>query len=62
MIESATFYGVESFYIHCDECPSETLQFDGIDWHEMIEKVKKAGWRIQKDVNDRFIHLCPNCA
>lgn len=49
------------FNVNCDECP-EFLEVYTDDWQELMEEMKHLGWRIQKNVENEFIHLCPNCA
>ena len=35
--------------------------YDADDFYVMIEEAKSAGWRMGKDKNGEWYHLCPSC-
>lgn len=46
----------------CDSCPDATdLGDEGEEFAEAIEKLKKLGWRIYKDDDGEWAHMCPSC-
>lgn len=45
----------------CDECP-ETIETDTDDFRDALDTIKTDGWRVTKDADDEWIHLCPECA
>lgn len=49
------------FVVHCDEC-TEYLETGCDDFHDAIQYLKDEQWRISKDEDDEWIHLCTECA
>lgn len=52
--------GTKNIVFNCDGC-SEVEDTETDDFMDALSIVKKAGWRIQKDVGNEWIHWCPIC-
>jgi hypothetical protein len=45
----------------CDGCP-EYIETDTEDFHDALDTIKRNEWRVTKDAEDEWIHLCSVCA
>jgi len=58
------------YHIECDECSKEIVVYvpyrigsrntNAERWHEMISKIKRAGWRNML-IQQRWYNYCPDC-
>ena len=57
MIEKE-FFG---YVINCDKCSNYYNCECSDDFLEAVDMAKKQGWKIRKDKNDDWEHICPVC-
>lgn len=50
-----------TFVADCDHCGTESLDTDETEFYATIDKMKREGWRIQKDSRGDWEHVCPCC-
>lgn len=60
MIEHNRAFGI--FEIACDRCPSGHKEVDAdFGWGSMIAEIKEDGWKVLKDADGDWTHICPAC-
>ena len=46
------------FIVECDKC-SNYFNVDSEFFQDAVDELKREGWKIRKDENDEWIHICP---
>lgn len=44
----------------CDYCEFQHPQ-EADEFHDVLDEIKSAGWRVHKDEEGYWTHLCPDC-
>jgi len=52
--------GITGFSINCDECGEDEFYPEEY-FRDFIEAAKDNGWRVFKDTEGDWFHLCRNC-
>jgi len=55
-----SFADMETHEVNCDFCSYSHTFDDVFHWADLMEQMKKAGWKIEKDGDD-WTHKCPAC-
>ena len=48
--------------VDCDRCPYYENFPDIINFSDLIAELKRQGWKIRKNQDGEWEHICPSCA
>ena len=47
--------------ITCDRCSTEFIEIETDNFMEAVEGLKREGWNVFKNEDDKWTHTCPEC-
>jgi hypothetical protein len=50
-----------TFVADCDHCGTKSMDTDEHDFMAAVQRIKRAGWKVQRDGHGNWEHVCPGC-